>query len=911
MAQRIQDRVGPFSKRTLQSIEAGRPVHLRSIRLVAEELGHDVTALMKAPGTVPHNLPPPLTSFVGRTQVLAEVTAHLEASRFLTLTGPGGCGKSRLALEVARDLLPDHPDGVWLVELASLTTPALVPQAVAAALGVREGHERNVTELLREHLANRVSLLILDNCEHLLSACARLIGDLLPVCQRLRFLATSRESLSLDGEATYLVPPLQLPDEHDQLGELQGVESVRLLVERAAAVRSDFSLSGSNASAVGEICRHLDGIPLALELAAARVKTMPIHEINERLADRFHLLTDGHRATLSQHRTLRALIDWSHDHLSDDERVLLRRLSVFGDGWTLPAAESVCVGGNIEKDAVVDLLSHLVSKSLVELDSHGGRGTGKGRYRLLETMRQYALERLVEGGEERDVRRRHRRCFMALAEEAEPQLDGPDQQAWLSLLQDENGNLRAAAKVRVDEREDESEERLRLAGALGLFWEVCGYRSEGRAICTELLDSSEPDGRSTIRAKVLRTAGRLALLLGKTSEARTRFEDSLRMSRELACGSGIASSLNELGVLATDQGDFAEARKLLGESVAIRKELGDRCGVANTLMNLGVVARKQGDHDQARSLFEESLAIRRNLGDRRGIAMVLANLGNVAFGRCDFATAHRLYEEGLVMFRELGDKHGVASTLNNLGNVAKRRHDYVAARTLYEDGLAICRELGDKRGTARALQNLGSMALNVGEHTKARSLSEESLDMFRELGDMQGVAQVLGNLGIVARHQGLHAEARARSEDSLAISRKQGDKQGIAEALGELALVACGEGDLARATTLCSQSLSICREMGDTGGMAECLVSLGCIAGQEHRLDRAIRLLASGRTAAEHIAYVFSPSTQERFEASLSVLRARVDAETFDREWSAGQAMHPDRAIEYALDESAPGVPTS
>jgi tetratricopeptide (TPR) repeat protein len=679
------------------------------------------------------------------------------------------------------------------------------------------------------------------------------------------------------------------------------VESVRLLVERAAAVRSDFTLSESNASAIVEICRHLDGIPLALELAAARVRTISVDEIAERLADRFHLLTDGHRATLSKHRTLRALIDWSYDHLSDDERMLFRRLSVFAGGWTLRAAESVCVGEHIEEGEVLDLLSHLVGKSLVEVDSDEEQGTRRSRYRLLETVRQYALERLMEAEADGTACQRHRDFFLVLAEEAEPKLDGPDQRAWLTRLEDEHDNLRAALRACKTGDDAEDEVGLRLAGALGLFWEVSGHRSEGQSICAELLAGTDASARSSIRAKALRTAGKLTLLLGDTTEGRSLLEESLAISRELAHRDGIASSLNELGVFASSQGDFVEARDLHTDSLAIRRELGDRHGISNSLMNLGVVARRQGDHAAARSLLEESLAIRRELGDRRGIAMVLANLGNVAHVQHDSAGAHSLYAESLVMFRELGDRHGVANTLNNLGNVAWRQHDYDAARSFYEDGLAITKELGDKRGSGRALQNLGNVDFKKGDHAEARVLYEESLAIDRDLGDKQGIAHLLDNLGIIARNQGLYAEARALFEESLAICRELGDKQGVAESLADLALVALSEGDRAQSRSLCEQSLAVCSELGDTGGIAERLIGLGCVANLEGHANRAIRLFASGHVVAKRIDYSFDPSTLELFESSMSALRARVDDETFTREWSAGQAMDLDRAIEYAL----------
>jgi tetratricopeptide (TPR) repeat protein len=680
------------------------------------------------------------------------------------------------------------------------------------------------------------------------------------------------------------------------------VESVRLLVERATAVRSDFSLSESNASAVVEICRHLDGIPLALELAAARVRTISVDEIAERLADRFHLLT-GDRATLSKHRTLRALIDWSYDHLSNDERVLLRRLSVFAGGWTLPAAESVFVSEDIKKSEVLDLLSHLVDKSLVEMNSDEEKGTGRTRYRLLETVRQYASERLMEEEEDGAAYRRHRDFFLALAENAEPELDGPDQGVWLSRLKDEHDNLRGALRGCRAGDDAEAEIGLRLAGALGLFWDICGYWREGRAMCAELLAGTDASAGSAVRSKALRTAGKLALLLGEATEAHSLFEESLTISRALAHKDGIASALYELGGLALHHGDFAEARGLYADSLDISRELGDQRGIANSLMDLGVVTWRQGDYAAARSLLEESQAIRREMGDKRGLARVVANLGNVAHAQHKLAEAHSLYSEGLAIFRELGDKLGIAKALNNLGSVARRQNDLAAARAFYEDGLAITEELADKRGRAGALQNLGNVAFMQGDYAQARVLYKESLAIDRDVGHKQGIAHVLCNLGEVARHQRLYAEARSLSEESLDICRELGDKQGIANSLGNLALVALSEGDHAQTRSLCKESLTVCRELGDTAGIAERLVGLGCVANHECHANRAIRLFASGHVVAKRIDHSFDPSTLERCENSVSELRARVDDETFAREWSAGQAMGLDQAIEYALGE--------
>jgi predicted ATPase len=413
-----------------------------------------------------HNLPRQLTSFIGREREMGEVKEFLATTRLLTLTGSGGCGKTRLALQVAADLLEAYADGVWLVELAALADPTLVPQTVASALGVREQPVRPLTETLVDYLQPKVLLLILDNCEHLLTASAQLANALLRSCPRLRMLASSRQGLGIAGERTYRVPSLSLPQPRPlpPVERLTDYEAVRLFVERAVFTQPSFAITDQNAPAVAQVCERLDGIPLAIELAAARVKALPVEKLNERLDDMFRLLTGGSRTALPRQQTLRALIDWSYDLLSEPERALLRRLSAFAGGWTLEAAEAVGVGEGVEEWEVLDLLTSLVEKSLVLYEER----EGEGRYRLLETVRQYARDRLLESEEGEAVRTRHLEFFLHWAEQ------GPG----LERLETEHDNLRAALAWSGAQRQGDV--GLRLGGAMGGFWHVRGYWTEGR-----------------------------------------------------------------------------------------------------------------------------------------------------------------------------------------------------------------------------------------------------------------------------------------------------------------------------------------------------------------------------------------------------------------------------------------------
>jgi non-specific serine/threonine protein kinase len=649
------------------------------------------------PDTVPNNLPAPLTSFIGRRRELADLRALLRpahgtaACRLLTLTGPGGSGKTRLALQLADDLLDApgaYPDGVWLVELASLADPALAPKAVAQALGVQEEGTRPLAETLAAYLKTRRLLLLLDNCEHLLDACAELAARLLSHCPSLRILATSRAALGVPGERPWPVPALSVPDPGGavQVGRLLESEAVRLFLERARVQRPDLTLTDGNAAAVARICRQLDGIPLALELAAARMSVLGLEQIAEKLSESLRLLTGGPRATHRRQRTLRATLDWSYHLLSTQEQCLLRRLSVFAGGCTLEAAEAVCaVAGvvapanqpgpaaaanplagsrdeELDQAQVLDLLSGLARHSLVQVDDD----QRAARYCLLETVRQYAAEHLVASGEVREVRARHLWWCVVLAEKAEPLLRGPAQGQWLDRLEREHDNLRAALAWSMRQR-GEPAAAVELAGALWRFWWAHGHLAEGRAWLALARGCPAPAHR---RARVLKGEGNLAIEQLDLPQARALHEESLALYREFGDRQGIANALHNLGNLARGQHDFPLAARRYEESLALKRELGDRWGIASALGGLGNLAHDQGDYPRARALHEESLSLYRELGDRRGIAMSLQGLGNVSSVQGSFHQARALYEESLSLYRELGNKCLIALTLSNLAGLA-------------------------------------------------------------------------------------------------------------------------------------------------------------------------------------------------------------------------------------------------
>jgi len=674
---------------------------------------------------VPNNLPQQLTSFIGREKEIIEIRHLLSETHLLTLTGSGGAGKTRLALQVGTEALQDYPDGVWLVELAPLTDPALVPQTVASVLGQTEHAGMAFTQVLTEHLKTKKTLLLLDNCEHLLTACARLADMLIRSCPEVKILASSREGLGIAGEQTYRMPSLSLPNLKQPLTAeyIRSFEAVRLFVERALLIQADFIVTDQNASALASICHRLDGIPLALELAAARVRSLTVEEINNNLDDRFRFLTGGSKTALPRHQTLAAAIGWSYELLNPQERTLLVCLSVFLGGWTLKAAEAVGAGDHapggesIEDWEVLDLLTSLVDKSLVIAET----GEGQTRYRLLETVRQYARDRLVQTGDSQAVRERHRDYFLALVEEIQPKLEGPEQGQWLNVLETEHDNLRLAVRYCLEEPDADPQAQfgLRMGVVLRHFWNIRGHLSEGRELLHALL--AHPAGQEPTEAR--------------------------------------ATALNGAGNLASAQGDSTMARALHEDSRSISVALGHRKGISNALLNLGNVALALGDQTLARSLYEECMEMCREQNEKKGATNCLMSLANLALAQSDYDLARSRHEECLATYREMGDKRGIANSLLNLGAVVYYQGDYGLARSLLEETLAIRREVGDKQGVAHSLLSLGSVVLEQGDRALAGSRFEECLRIYREVGDKRGIAESLGEFASLARTEGREASA--------------------------------------------------------------------------------------------------------------------------------------------------------
>lgn len=758
-------------------------------QVVAQDLPDTFPAL-RSLEVVPNNLPRKLTTFIGREREIAEAKRLLAETHLLTITGPGGSGKTRLSLEIAASLLAEYCDGVWLAEFAPLTDAARVPQVLATTLGVREEAGRPLLTTLVDHLRSKRVLLLFDNCEHLIDACAGLADALLRGCPGVKILPSSREALGLTGEVAFHVPALSLPDSRHvaPLERLAEYEAIRLFVDRAVAVKPDFTLTDDTASAVVQICRRLDGIPLAIELAAARVRTLSVQQITAHLDERFRLLTGGSRTALPRHQTLRGLIDWSYGLLSEAERGLFRRVSVFVGGWTLDGSVAVCAGAGVDRYDIVELLGRLVDKSLCVTDGQGS----DPRYRLLETIRQYGFEKLAETPEGQVVRSRHRDFYLGFAEDAEPRLQGPEQVAWLQQLETDHDNLRAALRWSLDR--DETEPALRLGSALSLFWDTHGYVREGREWLDELLVRSRErptsiitlEGRRAL-AKVLDAASRTRARWSEFPQATEFLTQGLAVWRELGDKRGIAEALNNLAVGATQSGDRVRARVLVAESLALFRELSDKRGTAHALNNLAEILRGDGDLAGARALFEESVPLFEAIEDRRGLSHALDNVGGILTTQGDYGAAEALYSKSLRLAEELGDNHAVATALRSLGGVAHHRGDHARARSWYEDSVARFREMSDGFCLAKSLIGYALTSHEVGDHEQARALGDQGLALLREADAKGELAPRLNQLGAAALAHGDVGRAARFFEQSLALYSETHDEQGIATSRESLA----------------------------------------------------------------------------------------------------------------------------
>jgi predicted ATPase/DNA-binding XRE family transcriptional regulator len=764
-----------LSVEAIRALERGRrgaPRFDTVTRLSNALGGDDFSRLVAAARSTPvpdvtppvaRHLPSIPDSFIGREREQARVAALLDDSRLVTLVGAGGIGKSRLALAVAEAIAANYPDGAWLVELAALSNPILVPDAVATALGLRPEANQPLVVTLVNHLATRRLLLILDNCEHLVSACADLVGTLLRSCPAVHILATSREALRVIGERRFGIPALTTPPtQHRDVVELaRSYDAVRLFVARAQERVHDFELDAENVAAVAEICARLDGIPLALELAASRVGMLPVQWIAERLDDRFRLLSSGDRTALPRQRTLRAALDWSWDLLEPVEQRVLARLAVFAGGCTLAAAQSICIEPTLDEWSVLDILDALADKSLLSMDEHADE-TGNTRYRMLETVRQYARDRLAEHAETASIRDRHLQWYAALVDEADRMLLGPEQTKWLARLESELDNLRSALNWSVNTQAGETPcDRLigvRLAATLSRFWRMRSLLNEGRYWLTLARDQHNlpPD----VKAAVLYGIGFLSYYQGDYASAIEHARESLALFRDLRQDAGIANAQMILGLIAEMRDEYALARTLVEECLALFRELQDMRGVSTALYMLGQVARDQGHYDQAGVHFAESYALCRSLGDSWAMLVALNRntVAKIEQGELDQATA--LATESLALSRELHkDTWSVAWALCNLSQVAIYQGNFERAAVLAEESQTLSRQIGAQWSAAIATSTLGLLAHEQGDFDSALRLYRECLTFHRAAPNKWRVAECLEAIARALVYRGAHGSA--------------------------------------------------------------------------------------------------------------------------------------------------------
>lgn len=655
-----------------------------------------------------HNLPSQLTSFIGRENEIQQLKRLLAANRLVTLTGSGGCGKTRLALQLTTEIVSDFPDECRLIELAPLGDPALVAQSVANVLAVKKQEDRSLGEAIAERLATRRVLLVLDNAEHLIESCAELTDLLLSRCSGLKILVTSREPLGVGGELTYRVPSLTIPDAEDATPEsVLACEAARLFLERARLHRPDFEITSTNASALRSICHRLDGIALAIELAAPRVRTMSIEELNRRLDNRFGILTGGHRTALPRHRTLRSLIDWSYDLLNTAEKTLLRRAAVFAGGMTADSAERVCAGDSVDRGNVLDVLTSLTDKNLLVVATHDGGS----RFAMLETMRHYAWARLHESGEEETLRLRHVEYFLALSERLEAMQTDSQRGDMLGRMDVELDNVRAALAW-CEATAGRSLLGLRLAGKLDQFWLIRGHFGEGRAWLSRLFASTPAGEPTDDHAIAHHTAGILAYHQSDDDGAEEHFRKALTIFTRLGNRRLIARTLGNLGNLALRVAEGRQtARECYEQGLAIAREIGDRRTIVSGLHCLGLLARDRGDVAEAQALFEEGLAVAREMGNWSPVAL-LQELGNVRQQRGYLLEARELFMEALAAERRFGNKPGFAAVLTRLGDVSHELGDVAAAKGHFKEALVIQHAMNSK-GLANTLEAFASLCATV------------------------------------------------------------------------------------------------------------------------------------------------------------------------------------------------------
>jgi predicted ATPase/class 3 adenylate cyclase len=833
----------------------------------------------------PFSLPTQPTPFIGREREVAAVQRLIARTdiRHVTLTGPGVTGKTRLVIEVARGCVDDYAGGVCFVALGTITDPALVASSLLRALGEGEVAGKDHMDILIAYLRPRQMLLILDNFEQVMPA-APMVTELLAAAPSLTILVTSRERLHVSSEYDFDVPPMSLPDRHQAttLADMLNYETIRLFRDRAQAARADFVLSAAHAPAVAEICHRLDGLPLAIELAAAHVRILPLPTLLARLDRRFPLLTRGPSDLPARQRTLRGAIAWSHDLLDVAGQQLFRRLSVFVSGCTLDAAEVVlghirATGGSHESapheviqplrstTSMFDELVDLVDKSL--LRQAEGRD-GEPRFVMLETLREFATEQLAQSDDANAVAPRHAAYYKALAERADSQFFGPDQLVWLNRLETEHDNLVAALDWY---RANDTVAGLELAGKLAQFWELRGLRIEGRRWLSGFLVATQGD-----------TPARARAFLGE-------------------------------GVLAAGQGEFGQSNDLCDRSLAVFQKLGDRHGIAQVYLRRGAMAQLRGSYSQAQTQLDQCLVIFQELGDRRGAGQAYHHLGILAAVEGDYDIARAHYDEALKCFEAIGHYAGIGGLLGQQARLASIQADYGTARRFYEEALELARRHGDRPTTGWTLAHLGNLTRMLTEYRQAHVILDESLALFREIGDKRGESNVYHHLGHLAAAEGNLRFARQRYEEARTLYQLDGATLLEGIVLGDLGNLARLEGDVERALTLWRECAGAVRVFPDNRWcMGWTLGNIGVLFTQLGLHAEGTRLIAAASAWHKYYRLSLDPDERDECDVRLAGARGALGPVAYVEAWREGQAMLIHDAFDYALGiQLSPENPSS
>lgn len=830
------------------------PVHV--YQLIHADLRADFPAL-KSVDSLPNNLPTQLSSFVGRASELKQLRELLHTTSLLTLTGSGGSGKTRLALKLGQELLPEFPDGVWIVELAAISDSTQIPFAMLRALGLQEQADRRIEDVIVGHLAPKSALILLDNCEHILNPCAELVAQVRGRCPNLSVVATSREPLGVEGETCFAVPSLAVPEiTADRAGDLMQYDSIALFVARLRLVNPQFTLDDCAAASAVEICRRLDGIPLALELAAALTRKFPLEQIRDKVVERFEILTEEVDTAVRRHKTLENAIEWSYQLLTDDEKWLLRALSVFAGGWTLESLAPVCARQDQDEYVLFELLTQLVAKSLVVVSEEAA---AEPRYRFLETIRQFA-QRAAERANELDEQRgRYLVYFGQLADTAATKLSGSEQSDWLNRLETEHANLLAAIRSGTADR-DRVSSALRIAAALVTFWDIRGYYRHGLGVLDELLQSIEsvaaasgPDDQKSL-GYVIKGAALLAFRIADYSTARARFEQCLKLFETAGDRAAIAACRNTLGAIAMRSGELSLARDLFEQSLRVREELGDVPGQARCLANLGELTTYASDYDKARVYFEAALQRCEPLGNKFTISPFLCNLGWIALWQGDYGTAEQYLQRALNMCNDIGDRTRIAECLINLGVVSTRMGLQERAEQRFKEALKIGKELRNQHLIAATLDELGTLQMLRGDLDASLRSHEEGLQIARATDDKSQIASTLHQLACLARRRGTLALAVRYQLECVRLQERLKDRNQMSKCLEEIAHLA----------GLMSASRDACRFLGAAAA-----------------LRRAIRSAATpdeAQAVAESSAQLRAVMGDASLESAFSDGRALIDA---------------------------------